>query len=117
MGTVPKQNRTPKEQAKYEYNIAWAKTHPDHVKRYRNKAQRKYRYGITPEEYNKILESQDKKCKICGSTNPGVKGTFYVDHNHRTHTVRGLLCNDCNSALGFVKESISTLQSMIEYLQ
>lgn len=56
-------------------------------------------YGITLEDYNRMLLEQDNKCKICKKSNPSSKRTFAVDHNHETNEVRGLLCYGCNRAL------------------
>lgn len=77
----------------------------------------KKKYDITLEDYDTMLKEQDGRCAICDTTNPGTKGVFYVDHNHDTGEVRGLLCNNCNSALGKFGDSIKTLKSAIEYLE
>lgn len=60
-------------------------------------------YGITLEQYNEMLKSQDYRCAICGTDNPGGRGAFHVDHNHITGKVRGLLCSSCNHAIGLLK--------------
>jgi hypothetical protein len=39
-----------------------------------------------------------------------------IDHCHSTNKIRGVLCNNCNTALGLVGDNIGTLQSMVEYL-
>lgn len=77
------------------------------------------KYGITTEIYNKMLEEQDYKCKICKTVNSGSsnKRKLSVDHNHSTGKVRGLLCDNCNKSLGLLKDSIDTLKNMIDYLQ
>jgi hypothetical protein len=79
-------------------------------------------YGITQEEYVKLLESQNKCCAICGATNNGLNrhGTpanFHVDHDHVTGRVRGLLCFPCNHGLGMFKDSIPRLESAAKYLR
>jgi len=76
----------------------------------------KNRFGITLDEYDALLESQEGCCKICGSNEPGVKGRFVVDHNHDTNEVRGLLCWSCNVGLGHLKDSPDILQSALIYL-
>ncbi|UVD39733.1 endonuclease VII [Streptomyces phage RosePharie] len=67
-------------------------------------------YGLTEEQLDAVLEPG--KCYTCDSTEDLV-----IDHDHATGVVRGLLCNSCNVALGHVKDSIETLQRMIEYLE
>ena len=75
-------------------------------------------YGIGLEDYNKLFEEQNGSCAICGTTTPGGKWkNFHVDHCHDTDKVRGLLCSNCNTSMGLCKESIHTLQAMIQYLE
>jgi hypothetical protein len=77
----------------------------------------KYNYGITLEEYNNKLKEQDNLCAICKLDKPGGNGDFYVDHNHITGQVRGLLCHWCNFMIGQSKENLDTLQAGIDYLK
>lgn len=75
------------------------------------------KYGITVEDYNKMFQEQDGKCAICHKDQLEFRIRFSVDHNHKTGKVRGLLCHNCNRALGWFYDDIETLQSAIEYLQ
>jgi hypothetical protein len=78
----------------------------------------KYKYGITLEEYNSKLEEQDNECAICCTETPSGKGTyFYVDHNHTTKLVRGLLCHNCNFVIGYARENINILNRAVQYLE
>lgn len=70
---------------KYEYN--W-------------KSRLKTRYGLTPEDYNRMYLEQDGCCKICGIHQLDLKVALNVDHCHLTGTIRALLCNVCNIQLG-----------------
>jgi len=72
-------------------------------------------YGITIEQYDKMNEKQCGKCLICGGTEP-VKRLF-VDHDHDTGAVRGLLCGKCNTALGLFGDNAKLLKSATEYLE
>lgn len=79
----------------------------------------KRKYGITLEDYDKMLADQNGACKTCGSkelSNTSDK-YFAIDHCHKTGKVRGLLCSQCNSALGLVKDNIETLENLIKYLK
>jgi hypothetical protein len=80
-----------------------------------------YRYGINEFQYNVLLESQDGKCAICGNEESrvcqGIVTPLCIDHNHKTHIIRGLLCHRCNSVLGFVGDDINLLRSLIRYLE
>ena len=71
-------------------------------------------YGITTRDVEKLKVEQDYKCAICGEEESG-RGLF-VDHDHETGKVRGLLCHHCNVALGMAKDSVETLKNMIRYL-
>jgi hypothetical protein len=80
-------------------------------------AQDKYksRYGITPAEYEERLEYQEGVCQICRLPPSG--GRLNVDHCHDTNNLRGLLCGNCNRALGLFKEDEANVLSAVEYLK
>ena len=71
-------------------------------------------YGITVEQYTILLESQNSVCKICGLPEP--RGRLVVDHNHSNNAIRGLLCHNCNRALGVFNDNSDLLASAINYL-
>ena len=74
-------------------------------------------YGIDATEYDRMAEEQNGVCAICGGTPNGAsKKYLYVDHDHTTNRVRGLLCYSCNTALGHFKDSVENLQKAIRYL-
>ena len=77
----------------------------------------KHTYGITLEQYDDMLGSQEYGCAICGSSEPGGIGRFHVDHDHITGKVRGLLCNKCNLGLAGFRDNIEFLVKAIEYLK
>jgi len=72
------------------------------------------RYGITEKEYAEIFTSQGEKCALCGL--PGIYGRLFVDHDHETGRVRGLLCPGCNGALGGY-EKVLRYPSLQAYLK
>ena len=82
---------------------------PKHRKKRLNK------YGLTIEDYENMLISQNYSCAICGGDNKGKN--FAVDHDHKTGKVRALLCSTCNSGIGSLKDSIDILEKAIEYLR
>ena len=74
-------------------------------------------YGITPEDYWKMLKDQNFSCKVCNSHMSNHAKGLHIDHNHETGKVRGLLCKGCNIALGEIKENKDTLAKLITYLE
>lgn len=81
----------------------------------------KTKYGLTKDDYNELLNKQNGVCVICKEVNnKEIKGTavnLAVDHCHKTGKIRGLLCNNCNSGLGFFKDNIELLNEAISYLK
>jgi len=64
-----------------------------------------------------MLEEQEHKCAICSTSDADLDKLLSVDHCHTTGKVRGLLCNNCNLALGNFKDKIENLKSAINYLK
>ena len=76
----------------------------------------KKKYGITLDDYNLMYKEQKGVCAICDLEELSGK-RLAVDHCHETGKVRGLLCFACNTSLGKFNDSISTLESAINYLK
>ena len=74
----------------------------------------KRKYGLNLESYQEILESQAFKCAICLAE---TDETLHVDHCHDTGVVRGLLCGNCNRALGLLKENSEIVSRAAKYLK
>lgn len=75
----------------------------------------KREYGISSDEYDTLLLKQNGQCCICGTAS-GTQ-TLHVDHCHTTGTIRGLLCNSCNTGLGHFRDNPALLQKAITYLK
>ncbi len=80
--------------------------------KYSEKKTLKSVYGITKDEYVFLLEKVNNRCEICGSN---IK--LCIDHDHETDRIRGILCGNCNSAIGLFKENIKSLLKAVEYLK
>lgn len=71
------------------------------------------KYKISLEDYDTMAINQNGLCLICEK-----KPTrLVVDHCHATGKVRGLLCDPCNVALGFLNDDTTLLRKAIQYLQ
>lgn len=99
------------------------KTHadPDFKKKesLRNKNSKyKSQYGITLEQKEARLASQDFKCANPGCRTDTPKGKGWVsDHCHSTGKLRGELCTCCNVALGMVHDNPTVLDGLVRYLK
>lgn len=87
-----------------------------------NPLYRQYQYGISGAEVAALFDMQNGCCAICkkaislnGNRKHGSAG--HVDHDHKSGTVRGLLCPPCNTALGGFKDNIVSLKAAIAYLE
>lgn len=74
-------------------------------------------YGISLEEYNSMLEEQNGNCYVCGKHHTQQKNSLSVDHCHTTGAVRRLLCSNCNTSLGLLKENIESVKKLIRYIE
>lgn len=87
----------------------------DYYVAYERNRQYQKAYGIDIAEYDKMLASQDGKCKLCKTQDPKTHGNKYfaVDHCHKSGKVRGLLCSPCNIALGFYEQRIGKIEAYL----
>ncbi len=79
-------------------------------------AARERRYGISAEEYERMLRAQGRACALCARPLDGGKHT-HTDHCHETGVVRGLLCASCNTSLGKLGDDVVSLERAAEYLR
>jgi endogenous inhibitor of DNA gyrase (YacG/DUF329 family) len=78
----------------------------------------KRKYNMTLEKYNEMLDFQNNVCLICEQPENCIRNKFLaVDHCHITNKIRGLLCTNCNRAIGLLKENIETMEKMIKYIK
>lgn len=101
----------------------WFRDNPDRA----DASSRRYslgkNYGITPEQYDALLQQQGGACAICGEAEPPAHGRtgkqfrLSVDHCHKTGRVRGLLCQKCNRAMGLLGDDPILVRNAIGYLK
>lgn len=73
-------------------------------------------HNISLEQYGFLFQNQLGRCLICKTHQSDLDKVLCVDHDHRTGRIRGLLCNDCNRALGLFKDDKTILQNAVDYL-
>lgn len=78
------------------------------------------RHNITKELYDKMLKKYDGKCWICKN-----KEGIHIDHDHNCcndtsfscgNCIRGILCSNCNTAIGLLDDNVNTIKSALKYL-
>jgi len=78
-------------------------------------------FGISLEQYQKMHDEQDGKCKICCQPETQMRNgkvrALAVDHDHKTGKIRGLLCSDCNTGIGKLKDDPNVLRKAADYLE
>jgi hypothetical protein len=88
-------------------------------------------YGITLAEYNVLYEAQNGVCAACKMPEtrragrrkkiedaaPDITPMLHVDHDHVTGKIRGLLCLECNTALGSLHDNIERIKSLLSYAE
>jgi len=108
-------NKSPEAKARHaDYMRAYYKGNRS---RFRN-SELKRKYGITLEDYSARLLQQGGRCAVCPATIGEAKRNraLFVDHDHETGEIRGLLCGGCNAALGFLRDRPARMHSLVAYL-
>jgi len=99
---------------KIAYYKEYYKTHKKDLRYY--VIQRKY--SLTKDDFDKLLRDQNYRCAICNKPfNLPDTHNIYIDHNHRTGKVRGLLCPKCNSGIGYFEDNPEYLDKAFKYLK
>ena len=73
------------------------------------------KYGISVDEYERMLAEQIGRCAICGKQ-PDSRRRLAVDHDHLTGALRGLLCTSCNTGIGHLRDDAERLRLAHDYL-
>ncbi len=83
-------------------------------------------FGLTADDYNKMLKTQKGLCAICGQPETMLINCsnkekrirpLSIDHDHKTGETRGLLCNKCNQGIARFDENIEYFANAISYIE
>ena len=94
-------------------NYICRKCTPDYQ---REKGQTYKKFGISVADYDALMAKQSQKCAICGRDQSEFSKRFAVDHDHTSGKVRGLLCANCNTAIGHLEDNVDWMRRAIDYL-
>lgn len=70
------------------------------------------KYKLTREQALRFIEQRNRGCQVCGS-----KARPAIDHCHKTSKVRGILCSNCNMAIGFAMDNPEILEALANYIR
>ncbi len=74
------------------------------------------RYGVTPEEFDRMFRDQGCVCACCGTDKPGHKHGWIIDHDHVTGEIRGVVCHGCNVGFRAFKDDPEWMMKAIQFL-
>lgn len=76
----------------------------------------RFYYGLNTEQYDAMVAAQGGVCLIC-KRKCRTRAFLSVDHDHETGDIRGLLCKDCNTAIGIMGDNPELLEAAADYLR
>jgi hypothetical protein len=99
------------------------KNNPEKTKEQLWRSNLKRKYSLTPDQFNDMVKAQGNACAICEETFHD-RSSIHVDHDHSCcpgnftcgKCIRKLLCFNCNSALGLLKDDIARILRAAAYL-
>lgn len=96
--------------------VTWHGGHGAYCKECAKHRKRLIHYGLSTEDYARMVLEQNGLCAVCGLP-PAPGKELHVDHDHKTGRVRKLLCFHCNTALGHLNEDLYRVLSLARYIE
>lgn len=91
---------------------AWRTNNPKAASKNDKRARLKKKYGLSPDEVESMRARQKGCCAICERSTP----RLFVDHCHIKGHVRSLLCQTCNTFLGWYEKKADTILRFQRYI-
>lgn len=100
----------------------WRINNPEKRKRGAKRKQLQKHYNLTIDKFEQMLKNQHYKCAVClkeetAKSADGVIKQLSVDHCHKTNKIRGLLCDACNRAEGFLRSDVDLIRRLADYVE
>jgi hypothetical protein len=116
---------------KLEYQRKWNQENPEYQKKYAKEWRKNNpdkmraisrrlwlaKFNLTEEQYLQLFITQDNRCAICNTHKDDLNRGLHIDHDHVSGKVRGLLCMNCNTALGKLNDNIVLFERAVTYLK
>jgi hypothetical protein len=96
--------------------VKWKADNPEKALRSSIRSSRR-RNGVDPDAAEAALSEHDKTCGCCGTDKPGGRFSWNVDHDHATGRIRGVLCQNCNTAIGKLGDTLEGVLRAVRYLE
>lgn len=78
----------------------------------------KWKYGIDMREYRRMWLKQAGVCAVCRLPERTERNRLLtVDHDHVSGHVRGLLCSQCNRAIGMLQDDPKVIAAAAAYVK
>ena len=121
MAKATAQSKYAKSEKGKAYRKAWLEAHPGYMRDAGMSHHLRSKYGMTVADYDRMMVAQGGVCAICrrpetARHNGSVK-RLAVDHCHASGRVRGLLCFNCNYAVGHMGEDPLRLRAAASYIE
>lgn len=98
------------------YAVQYGKRNRTRIRQYSWELKLKNQFNMTAQDYIDMYISQDGKCAICLNFIEYKGFLTHIDHCHDKGNFRSLLCSNCNTALGLLKENIEIMHRAIAYV-
>ena len=109
------QKRTPEQ--KQQRTIGAQKREKEYYATLRWNSHLKKKFGITADQYNRLLAAQGGHCVFCHRIKEENGNRLAVDHDKQTNRVRGILCLVHNAALGALGDNEIGIRKALEYVK
>lgn len=83
---------------------------------YRRAAMLRRKWGMTEDDYLAMFVKQEGRCVICRTHQDDLSKRLCIDHDHETGKIRELLCHNCNTGIGNLRDSTELLMAATKYL-
>lgn len=93
-------------------SLAWRRANRNRWNARRHQVVTMRRYGLTESEYVALFAAP-----VCAGCLTSSDRRLAVDHDHLTGKVRGLLCGQCNLAVGNAGDRPDVLRRLADYIQ